>query len=149
MNGFLLDTNVISMLSPSQGKPSKAFGDWVDEQDRQDRLFISVVTIHEIEKGIHLLIHRGATSKAAGYKSWLTSLESTFSDRILIIDSAVASAAGALEAAAATAGHNPGMADALIAGAARVHDLSIVTRNIKHFAPFPDISILSPDDVTR
>jgi prevent-host-death family protein len=43
------------------------------------------------------------------------------------------------------AGHNPGMADAVIAGIAEAHDLTVITRNVKHFRPF-DIRVASPDD---
>lgn len=147
MSGFLLDTDVVSLLSPGRSGLPAAFGSWLDEQDRHDRLFLSAVTLHEIEKGIHLLIGRGATARAEGYKSWLSSLETTFRDRILIIDAAVALASGALEAAAIASGHNPGMADALIAGTAKVHQLSVVTRNTRHFAAFPDVPLLDPQGV--
>ncbi len=55
MSGFLLDTNVVSMLSPSRAEASERFLDWLEHADGEGRVFLSVVTIHEIEKGIALL----------------------------------------------------------------------------------------------
>jgi predicted nucleic acid-binding protein len=65
VSGFLLDTNVVSMLSPSRVEATADFSDWLERIDREGRLFLSVVTIHEIEKGITLLEHKSATAKAA------------------------------------------------------------------------------------
>ena len=65
LSGFLLDTNVISMLSPSRAEASAHFLEWLERMDGEGRIFLSAVTIHEIEKGIALLEHKGATAKAA------------------------------------------------------------------------------------
>jgi predicted nucleic acid-binding protein len=61
---FLLDTNAISMFSPSKASASDAFADWLNEQDQLDAIYLSVVTIHEIEKGVRLLEVKGAKAKA-------------------------------------------------------------------------------------
>ena len=145
MSGFLLDTNVISMLSPSRAEASPPFLEWLERVDSEGRVFLSVVTIHEIEKGIALLEHKGATVKAAGLKVWLAGLVATYDDKIIPIDASAASVAGQLEAKAISAGHDPGMADAAIAGIAKAHDLVVVTHNTKHFAPF-GIGVATPDD---
>ncbi|MDR3438104.1 PIN domain-containing protein [Telmatospirillum sp.] len=148
MSGYLLDTNVISMLSPSRASASSAFLAWLELKDAEDRIFLSVVTIHEIEKGIALLDHRGAVAKAGGLKVWLAGLVATYDDKILGIDATAASIGGQLEAAAITAGHAPGMADAAIAGIAKAHNLIVITDNIKHFLPF-GVAVSSPDEVAR
>lgn len=135
MKGYLLDTNVVSLLSPSQDA-SPAFLAWLDETDASSGLFLSVVTVHEIERGISLLDRKGASAKARDLRRWLDGLASTYEDRILPIDAAVSAISGQLEAIAVSAGHNPGMADALIAGTAKVHDLTIVTFNLRHFGQF-------------
>ncbi|MEO1610354.1 MAG: type II toxin-antitoxin system VapC family toxin [Pseudomonadota bacterium] len=145
MNGFLLDTNVISMLSPSRSDASKQFLDWLECIDGEGRLFVSAVTVVEIEKGIALLEHKGATAKAASLRAWLIGLITTYDDKILGLDSASATFAGQLEAKAIAAGHNSGMADAIIAGIAKAHNLTIVTCNTKHFLPF-GIDVASPDE---
>jgi predicted nucleic acid-binding protein len=144
VTGFLLDTNVISMLSPSRAEASEGFLRWLDQMDGQGRLFLSVVTLHEIEKGIALLEHKGATAKAASLKIWLAGLIATYDDKILAVDALAAALAGQLEAKALAAGHDPGMADATIAGIAKAYDLVIVTRNTKHFSPFW-VSVQTPE----
>ena len=145
MSGFLLDTNVVSMLAPSKAEASDDFLTWLDRRDGDGRLFLSVVSIHEIEKRIALLDHKGATAKAASLKAWLSGLVSTYDDKIIGFDAQAAAIGGRLEAKALAAGHDPGTADAVIAGIAAAHELVIVTRNTKHFLPF-GVAVLSPDE---
>lgn len=146
MTGYLLDTNVISMLSPSRVEASGAFLEWLARMDAEGQVFLSVVTVHEIEKGIALLDSKGATARASGLKLWLAGLLANYGDKIIGVDAAAAALAGQLEAKAMPAGHDPGMADAVIAGIAQAHKLVIVTRNMKHFQPF-EVSLMSPDEV--
>ncbi|PND21688.1 twitching motility protein PilT [Ensifer sp. MMN_5] len=146
MSGYLLDTNVISMFSPSKPAVPEGFIRWLDAEGT---IFLSVVTVHEIEKSVGLLERKGATARGASLRLWLSGLVSTYDDRILSIDTTVSTISGQLEAIAVAAGHSPGMADALIAGTAKVHDLVVVTRNLKHFEPF-GIGVMAPGaDDTR
>jgi predicted nucleic acid-binding protein len=148
LSGFLLDTNVISMLSPSRAEASGRFLEWLERVDSEGRVFLSVVAIHEIEKGIALLEHKGATAKAAGLKVWLAGLVATYDDKIIPIDASAAALAGQLEAKAISAGHDPGMADATIAGIAKAQDLVVITHNTKHFLPF-GIGVATPDEAVQ
>ena len=141
----MLDTNVISMLSPSRAEASTRFLDWLERMDGEGRIFLSVVTIHEIEKGIALLENKGAAAKAASLRVWLSGLVATYDDKILGADASAAALGGQLEAKAISAGHDPGMADATVAGIAKANDLIVVTLNTKHFVPF-GVSVASPDD---
>ncbi|HEX8048758.1 type II toxin-antitoxin system VapC family toxin [Rhizobium sp.] len=145
---FLLDTNAISMFSPSKASASDAFADWVSEQDQLDAIYLSALTIHEIEKGIRLLDAKGAKAKASGIHTWLQGLIAGYGDHILPVDNVVALESGKLEAKAITAGHSPGAADAIIAGTASVHKLTVITANLKHFLPF-GIPVKSPDHIAR
>ena len=146
MNGFLLDTNIVSMLSPTTSPIDGPFDAWLESADDAGLLYLSVVTIHEVEKGITLLDHKGATAKATALRGWLAGLQAGFASRILPLDTRVASIAGRLEAKALADGHNPGMADAIIAGLAKAHDLVVVTRNKKHFVTF-GIAAETPHDL--
>lgn len=145
---FLLDTNAVSMFAPSEASASNTFAEWVDEQDRQDAIYLSALTIHEIEKGVRLLEARGAKAKAAGIHTWLRGLIAGYGDHILPVDKDVALESGRLEAKAVGAGHNPGAADAIIAGTASIHKLTIISANLKHFQPF-GVTVKSPDQVGR
>ena len=133
------------MLAPSKAEASADFLTWLARMDADGQLFLSVVSIHEIEKGIALLDHKGTTAKAASMKAWLSGLVSTYDDKIIGVDAQAAAIGGRLEAKALAAGHDPGMADAVIAGIAAAHELVIVTRNTKHFLPF-GVAVLSPDE---
>jgi len=148
LSGFLLDTNIISMLSPARAEASARFLEWLEREDGEGRIFLSVVAIHEIEKGIGLLEHKGATAKAAALKAWLAGLVAIYDDKIISVDASAAALAGQLEAKAISAGHDPGMADATIAGIAKARDLTIVTHNAKHFSPF-GIGVATPDEAIR
>ncbi len=134
------------MLSPSRTDASRRFLEWLDGMDGEGRIFLSVVTIHEIEKGIARLEHKGSAAKAAALRIWLSGLVATHGDKILGLDAAAAVLSGQLEAKAISAGHDPGMADAMIAGIARAHDLVIVTRNVRHFLAF-GVDVALPDEV--
>jgi predicted nucleic acid-binding protein len=136
VSGFLLDTNAISMFAPSRAELSQAFVTWMDEQERSNAIYLSAVTIHEIEKGIRILAHRGATSKADTLALWLLGLTSAYADHILPLDATVARVSGELEARAVSAGYNPGASDAMIAGTAKAHGLTVITHNLKDFEPF-------------
>jgi predicted nucleic acid-binding protein len=144
LNGYLLDTNVISTLSPAQAGASPQFVEWLERVDSEGRVFLSVVAIHEIEKGIALLEHKGATAKAAGLKAWLAGLLAAYDDKIIPIDPVAAALGGQLEAKAISVGHAPGMADASMAGIAKAQNLVILTHNTKHFAPF-GIDVATPE----
>ena len=139
---------MISMLSPAKAAVPALFLEWLERMDGEGRIFLSVVTVHEIEKGIALLEHKGAVAKAAGLKVWLQGLAATYDDKIIPLDAPAAAIAGQLEAKAISAGHGPGMADAIIAGIANAHGLTIVTRNARHFLPF-GVSILSPEEAAQ
>jgi predicted nucleic acid-binding protein len=136
LKGYLLDTNVVSMLSPSRAETSAGLIAWLDQNEATSEFFLSIVTVHEIERGIMLLERKGATSKARDLRRWMTGLFSTYEDRILPIDAAVSALSGQIEAVAVAGGHSPGMADALIAGTAKAHDLTVMTQNVRHFKPF-------------
>ncbi len=147
MSGYLLDTNVVSMLSPSAPAVPAPFLGWLERMDGEGLIFLSAVTVHEIEKGIALLDRKGAAAKAAGLRGWLSGLIAGYSDKILGLDADTAIASGRLEASAHAGGHDPGMADAIIAGIAQAHDLTVITRNTRHFLPF-GIAVSSPEEIT-
>lgn len=136
MNGYLFDTDVISLLAPGREGVNEGFASRVDELEKLGQLFLSAVSIHELEKGVRLLDARGAVRKARSLESWLRTLVDYHADTILAVDAAVARISGELEARAIAAGFNSGASDAMIAGTAHHHGLMLLTRNVRHFAPF-------------
>jgi predicted nucleic acid-binding protein len=124
VNGFLLDTNVISELIKSD--PDGNVIRWIDEAE-ETILFLSVLTLGEIRNGIERL---NPGKRRGRLESWLTvDLRLRFQDRILAIDEAIAERWGALSATAAKKGRPVPVIDGLLAATALHHDLMFVTRN--------------------
>lgn len=145
MSGYLFDTDVLSLLAPGRVNVPEGFVAWAEA--REGRIFISAVSIHEIEKGIQLLKAKGSLRKARSLEQWLQSLVSKLEDFILPVDAAVARVSGEFEAKAIANGFNPGASDAMIAGTAQHHQLTVVTRNKRHFTAF-EIEVMGVDAIT-
>jgi len=134
---WLLDTNVTSELRRARlPGVDNHFAAWAERTDLADAA-ISVVTIHEMMRGA-LLIERRDPAQAATYLSWLRVLMTAFDQRILDVSQEVAIVSARY--------HVPDpapLADALIAGTAAVHELTVVTRNTADFARF-GVPLLNP-----
>ncbi len=126
MSGFLLDTNVISELV--KPRPEPAVTHWVESVD-QEILYLSVLTLGEIRKGIASL---HSTTRRASLEAWLDAdLVLRFAGRILLIDQDVADRWGQLSAAAVIAKKQLPVIDGLLAATAIQYNLTLVTRNTK------------------
>jgi len=125
---FLLDTNVISELRKAgDGRADTNVTAWVAAQDATTFL-VSAITILELERGV-LSVQRRDPKQGGRLRKWLDDhVRPQFAGRILPIDDAIATRCAQL--------HIPDRrneADALIAATALVHNLSVVTRNVKDF----------------
>ncbi|MFY9898175.1 MAG: PIN domain-containing protein [Xanthobacteraceae bacterium] len=128
-----MDTNVISASAPSKAVSTAELLKWMD--DHSARLYLSAVTVAEIEDGIAKARRERARRKAADLTAWLDTLLHLYGDRVLAFDVRAARIAGALSDLARSKGLAPGFADIVIGATARVHQLIILTRNVRHFAP--------------
>jgi toxin FitB len=97
-------------------------------------LFLSAVTIAEIADGIAKAKREGARRKASDLSAWLQTVLHLYGERVLPFDSPTAQLAGALADMARSRGNSPGFADIAIAATARLHNLTILSRNERHFA---------------
>jgi len=129
---YLVDTNVISAAAPSRPMPP-ALVDWMDLHSAT--LFLSAVTVAEIEDGIAKLRREGAKSKSANLTAWLETVLHLYGDRVLAFDAPTARIAGALSDRARGLGHAPGLADIIVAATAQQHGLTILSRNLRHLDP--------------
>jgi toxin FitB len=126
---FLLDTNVVSEWVKS--RPNPGLVAWLAEVD-EDRVFISVVTLAELRYGIERMAAGRHRNRLEG---WLQDeLPVRFEGRVLPVTSAVADAWGKVVAHRETRGRPISAMDAFIAATARMHGLTLVTRNASHFA---------------
>jgi len=125
---FLLDTSVISELVKKN--PRRQVVDWIDGQE-ESTLFLSALTVGELEKGIAKL---PASARKRKLLSWVRrDLAERFGGRLLPIDVRVAARWGAITGESEKRGRPLPVIDSLIAATALVHDLQIVTRNIRDF----------------
>jgi toxin FitB len=138
VSGFLLDTNIISELI--RPKPDPNVTKWVDATD-EELLFLSVLTLGEIRKGVVLLPR---SARRSALEAWLRSdLPLRFSGRILDIDQEVADRWGHLSGLTSARGANVAVIDGLLAATATHYDLTLVTRNTKDVAP-TGVSLFNP-----
>jgi toxin FitB len=134
LTGFLVDTSIISVFAPGRPPLPENFRKWITEQRNVGSWYVSPITIAEIERGVSKLRRSGASAKAQRLNDWLEGLLSEFGNRLLFVDAEVAREAGRLDDAATSRGRNPGLADVFLAATARVHGLSLLTANGRHFA---------------
>ncbi|MBL1276383.1 MAG: type II toxin-antitoxin system VapC family toxin [Ectothiorhodospiraceae bacterium] len=138
---YLIDTNVLSEIRKNQ-KANKGVRDFFEsianETSDEQRLFISVVTIGELRRGIELIKHRGDTPQADRLEKWLRVILDEYRDNILEIDDDTAQLWGKLRVP------HPGNAiDKFIAATALIHGLTVVTRNNKDFIK-TGVPVLNP-----
>ena len=122
---YLLDTNVLAETRKQEPTPSVA--DWIAATPPA-RLHVSVLTLGEIQQGIERIRAKGDWQRAAALEGWLRELEAGFDDRVLPVTLPVASGWGRQQH-----GRPLPVIDALIAATARVHGMTVVTRNVKDF----------------
>ncbi|AUW41182.1 type II toxin-antitoxin system VapC family toxin [Rhizobium leguminosarum] len=135
MTAYLLDTNIISKFAPGKAPPSDPVRAWFHEQGEADSLFLSALSVAEIEKGMRSLHRRGGIERAKRLSAWLDVITESFGDRILPMDTVVARIVGALKDEAESQGRHPGLGDLIIAATARAYDLTVITENLRHFPP--------------
>ena len=130
---YLLDTNVISELR--KPKPHGGVVAWVAAAD-EARLFLSAVTVAEIQAGIEVTRDQDE-AKAAEIEAWLDLVSGTFN--VLPMDAATFRAWAKLMHRRSDTVYE----DAMIAATAHVHNLVVVTRNVGDFRPF-GVKVLNP-----
>ena len=128
MNGFLLDTNVPSELTKPKSDP--LVEKWLDEAD-DELLFFSVVSLGEIFKGLIILPE---SKRRTELQQWIAeTLRPWFDGRILPVTESISERWGILAGERHLKGRPVSVGDGLIAATALEHDLTVVTRNVKHF----------------
>jgi toxin FitB len=118
---YLLDTNVVSELRKKEPHPKVV--QWFDVVESAD-LYLSVLVVGEIRKGIERLRLRGDNKQASALDRWLGGVKEEFSSRLVDVSIAICERWGALSAAQPLT-----VVDGLLAATAIEHDLTVVTRD--------------------
>lgn len=137
---FVLDTNVVSELRKVRhGRADANVAQWADSVNAED-LYLSVITVQELEIGV-LLAERRDPAQGAVFRTWLNShVLPAFEGRILPVDTAVA-----LRSARQHVPNPRPVRDSLIAATAQVHGMTVVTRNLADFEA-TGVAMLNPWD---
>ena len=125
---YLFDTNVVSELRKGQNANQGVLTFMAQLQALNAKVFLSVVTIGELRRGIEAIRHRRDFAQAQLLEAWFNNLVQIYAEHILPIDSDIAQLWGHLRVPNP---HNE--LDKLIAATALIYDLTVVTRNIVDF----------------
>lgn len=135
---YLIDTNVISEAR-KRDRANAGVASFFRQIDlNNDPLFISVITLGELRRGIDLILHRGDHRQAALLERWLDDIITGYADYILdfsVIDAQVWGRLGVP--------HYENAIDKQIAATALTHDLTLVTRNVNDFT-ISGLRLLNP-----
>lgn len=138
MKGYLVDTNIPSELT--RDIPDVRVAAFLESAGNAS-VFLSVMTVGEICKGIDIL---PARPKRNALRGWLDiDVRLWFAGRILPVTQSIAERWGHLAATAKRNGVTLAVVDGVLAATAVEHRLTLVTRNVRHFA-LPDIVLLNP-----
>lgn len=132
---YLLDTNVISETRKRQPAPGVA--EWIAATP-PDRLYVSVLTLGEIDQGIVRIRSRGDHQQASALERWLQEVEAGFAERIIPVTLRIAGEWGRQQLEQPVP-----VIDALIAATAKVYGWIVVTRNAKDFER-AGVQVLNP-----
>jgi predicted nucleic acid-binding protein len=132
---WLLDTCALSEYARKIPTPHVIA--WLDEQDEAS-LYISVISLGEIEKGI-LKLREHDRRRSQKLTAWLGKVEQRFAGRILPLDAAVLHAWARIAARSELSGQPLPMMDGLLMATAQCHGLTVVTRNVQDFATYPQV----------
>lgn len=135
---YLVDTNVISEAR-KQSKANPGVRSFFKQTiSDESQLFISVVTVGELRRGVEAIRHRGDVRQANQLEKWLVTLLTEYQDCILDINPDIAQLWGRLRVP-----HPENALDKQIAATALIYELTVVTRNHRDFVK-TGVRVLNP-----
>jgi hypothetical protein len=135
---YLIDTNVISEARKRDKANKGVLAFFRTAAAGDEALYLSVVTIGELRRGVELIRYRGDLPQAALLERWLQTILDDYRDNILELDAEAAQVWGRLRVP-----HHEHELDKQIAATALLHDLTVVTRNEAHFST-SGVRVLNP-----
>lgn len=135
---YLIDTDVVSELRKRDKADAGVRKFFARIDDAATLAYVSVVTVGELRRGVEIIRHRGDAAQARRLERWLETLLTGYSNRILALDADSAQVWGRLRVP-----HPENALDKQIAATALIHDLTVVTRNTRHYVG-TGVKLLNP-----
>ena len=135
---YLIDTNVISELRKKSTINAGVSAFFHKAEVEQARLYLSVITIGELQRGLEQIRHRGDIKQALRLEEWLQALLEEFQQNILPFDREAAQVWGKLRSP-----HHENAIDKQIAATGIIYGLTVVTRNVDDFVG-TGVSVINP-----
>ncbi len=135
---YLIDTDVLSELRKKDRADAGVRAFFARIEAEQAPVYLSVVTIGELRRGIEIIRHRGDRSQAEQLESWLQKILVDYEDCVLAFDTESAQMWGRLRVP-----HPENALDKQIAATALIHGLTVVTRNERHYQG-SGVGVLNP-----
>jgi predicted nucleic acid-binding protein len=135
---YLIDTNVVSEIRKRDRANPGVVRFFDQARTNEDAVYVSVITLGEIRRGIELIRHRGDARQARRLEAWLGLILKNYEEHILDFTHDEAQVWGRLRVP-----HPENAIDKQIAATALTHDMTLVTRNTDHFQGL-GIGILNP-----
>ena len=135
---YLVDTDVISEIRKREKANPGVARFFRQAAVNDDAIYLSPVTVGELRRGVEIIRRRGDHAQARKLDQWLGGLLGEYADHVLPFDAEIAQIWGRLRVP-----HPENPLDKQIAAIAFIHDLTLVTRNVKHFESF-GLSLFNP-----
>ncbi|MGG1948543.1 type II toxin-antitoxin system VapC family toxin [Trinickia sp. NRRL B-1857] len=126
---YLVDTNVVNEVRKRDRADKGVMAFFRQAAQKDADLYLSVVTVGELRRGVEIIRHRGDEHQATRLEKWLEGVLGEFASNILAVDEEIGQLWGRLRVP-----HPEHSLDKLIAATALIHDLTVVTRNVDDFA---------------
>jgi toxin FitB len=126
---YLFDTNILSELRKGDRANPNVISFYRQVSQQNSPLYISVITIGELRRGVDLIQYRGDFAQAQILEVWLQTLLNDYANNILNFGAEEAQVWGRLRVP-----HPENALDKQIAATALIYDLILVTRNVQDFA---------------
>lgn len=125
---YLVDTDVISEARKREKADAAVLAFFREAAGNDDALYLSAITVGELRRGVEIIRHRGDRTQADQLEQWLRRVLDEYAENILPLDAEIGQVWGRLRVPRP---ENP--LDKQIAATALIHDLTLVTRNVKHY----------------
>jgi len=135
---YLVDTDVVIEARKREKADAAVQAFFLQAAENDNPLYLSAITVGELRRGVEIIRHRGDRAQADQLEQWLQRVLDEYAENILSLDAEIGQVWGRLRVP-----HPENPLDKQIAATALIHDLTLVTRNAKHYESL-GVRLLNP-----